>query len=588
MAPAQAAIKVALRRLSAGDRALLELSLRRGVPDDELATLLGLAPEEIRSRRERLLERLAVDVGTDGPAGTEDLGTALRTQDADVWALDGKGEDASTAEDRAPGPRERIAGWARSAPATALLLLPGGLTAYLGFNAGGFFPGDTAVATVVVCLVLVLHVTLAGRPAAGLGLTGGLATGLLGAFAVWTLLSGAWSDAAGRALIEFDRVLLYVLACGLFATLPRTTRSLQVMLWGFAGAAVIVCLVGLASRVLPELVPSAPSVSNERLAYPVTYWNALGMLAALGLLACFHTAAAERHPRVARVLGAAAVPGLAVTLYFTFSRGAIAVLAIALLVYALLGRPRRLLSAVLATVPPSVVALVVAYGAEMLARQNPTAPSAAGQANRVALVTAVAIAAAALLRFALAPLDARLSAVGAALGTRRPLLAGSGAVIVLVLAGASLALDAPAKLERHYDRFVEGGEVETGGDARRRLTDPANNGRLDHWRVALDVSREDRLKGQGAGTYEIAWARERPVQFTVLDAHSLYLEVLAELGIVGLALLGGALLLILAGGARRIRGPDRALYAAIFAMGLAWLIRAGADWDWEMPAITLW
>jgi hypothetical protein len=38
----------------------------------------------------------------------------------------------------------------------------------------------------------------------------------------------------------------------------------------------------------------------------------------------------------------------------------------------------------------------------------------------------------------------------------------------------------------------------------------------------------------------------------------------------------------------RARGPDRAIYAALAAMAVAWLIHAGLDWDWEMPAVTLW
>jgi hypothetical protein len=44
----------------------------------------------------------------------------------------------------------------------------------------------------------------------------------------------------------------------------------------------------------------------------------------------------------------------------------------------------------------------------------------------------------------------------------------------------------------------------------------------------------------------------------------------------------------MAGAARRIRGPDRALFAAIVAAMLAWAVRAAADWDWEMPVVTLW
>jgi hypothetical protein len=38
----------------------------------------------------------------------------------------------------------------------------------------------------------------------------------------------------------------------------------------------------------------------------------------------------------------------------------------------------------------------------------------------------------------------------------------------------------------------------------------------------------------------------------------------------------------------RIRGPSRTVYAALFAAALAWSIHAGVDWDWEMPATTLW
>jgi hypothetical protein len=37
----------------------------------------------------------------------------------------------------------------------------------------------------------------------------------------------------------------------------------------------------------------------------------------------------------------------------------------------------------------------------------------------------------------------------------------------------------------------------------------------------------------------------------------------------------------------RIRGPNRALYAALFVLLLAWALEAGIDWDWEMPVVTI-
>ena len=44
----------------------------------------------------------------------------------------------------------------------------------------------------------------------------------------------------------------------------------------------------------------------------------------------------------------------------------------------------------------------------------------------------------------------------------------------------------------------------------------------------------------------------------------------------------------LAGLAPFRRGRDRALYAALFSAGLAWALHAGVDWDWQMPAASLW
>jgi hypothetical protein len=94
------------------------------------------------------------------------------------------------------------------------------------------------------------------------------------------------------------------------------------------------------------------------------------------------------------------------------------------------------------------------------------------------------------------------------------------------------------------------------------------------------------LAGNGAGTYRLQWERERPIPLTATNAHSVYLETLDELGLVGLALLLVGLGTILAGIAVRIRGPDRSLYAVLLAAAAAWAISAGIDWHWNMPVVT--
>src|SRR3712207_5422663 len=105
--------------------------------------------------------------------------------------------------------------------ALVLALLPGALVLYFGFNGGGFFPGTVGFATVILIQLLILRVLLGDHPFEGVT-RGVLAVGgALGAFAAWVLLSGLWSDTHDRALIEFDRALLYFVVFVLFAVVDR-------------------------------------------------------------------------------------------------------------------------------------------------------------------------------------------------------------------------------------------------------------------------------------------------------------------------------------------------------------------------------
>jgi O-antigen ligase len=111
-----------------------------------------------------------------------------------------------------------------------------------------------------------------------------------------------------------------------------------------------------------------------------------------------------------------------------------------------------------------------------------------------------------------------------------------------------------------------------------------------YWRAALEEFQAEPLLGTGAGTFQLHWPELRPHDLRVLDtpdvldAHSLYLESLAELGIVGFALVVAALAAPLWALATR---PGEALTALLAPPYAAFLVHAGLDWDWEMPAVTL-
>src|SRR6266496_2645574 len=94
--------------------------------------------------------------------------------------------------------------------AGGIALLPGALTVYLSFNAGGFFPNTDAFVAILLAGVLIARILLAAEPFAGFSRPLAIAAGTFALYAGWTLLSAAWSDAPGRALVEFDRALLYL------------------------------------------------------------------------------------------------------------------------------------------------------------------------------------------------------------------------------------------------------------------------------------------------------------------------------------------------------------------------------------------
>ena len=105
-----------------------------------------------------------------------------------------------------------------------------------------------------------------------------------------------------------------------------------------------------------------------------------------------------------------------------------------------------------------------------------------------------------------------------------------------------------------------------------------------YWDVALADASEHVVLGSGAGSFDDYWLEHRPIPAYVRDAHSLYLETVAELGIVGLALLLVALGAPLVAAAR---ARENRLVATAAAAYVAFLVHAGLDWDWEMPVTTI-
>jgi O-Antigen ligase len=494
---------------------------------------------------------------------------------------------------RADSPRQEAEAPAGEPPrleaqiAAALLsLLPGAMVVYFSFSAGGFFPSSVGFATLLVLQMIVLRVLVAENPFAGYTRRLGVTALLLAGFAAFTFASQLWSHTQDRAFSEFDRALLYLAVLVLLGLMPRRAWRMPWVMRGLAVAIVFVCACGLITRVLPRVWPIAENVAAERLSFPLTYWNALGILAGVGVILVLGIAANPRERRWVNALAAACVPVVATTLFFTFSRGAIIATLVGLVVYLLVARSSTLVGALLATAPPTVIALIVAYDAGELAGVDPTSTAAVSQGKTVALAVALCALAAGGARFLTVSIDRGLAARKREPWPREKRFAVWAGAVAVVLAVA-VAAGAPTWARDKVDGFLNA-PPPTGNDFRNRLTDPSSNGRKDHWSVALKGFSKERLRGQGAGTYQFTWDQYRKLNFPVTDGHSLYFEVLDEFGVIGLLLVVGTIVSILWTLGRSIRGPNRMVYAALFAAGVAWAIHAGVDWDWEMPAVTAW
>jgi hypothetical protein len=470
-------------------------------------------------------------------------------------------------------PREGASPYARRLAA----LLPGigaaVLVAAVGLSHGGYFP--TAWGPLTLAFLGVSAVALFLRPRPRLGLSELALPALLAAIAAWALASSAWGSPT-EAVPEAQRAFAYAAGALAFALVLRADR-VEGFLVGVWGGISIVCLDALAGRLFPERFGEYDPIGVYRLSEPVGYWNALGVFAGFGVLLALWLVGRVESLAVRLVAAASTVP-LALTLYFTFSRGAWISLAAGLL-FALVVDPRRLQAGatLLVVAPWPALAVWLASTSGPLTETGHPLASASADGHQLAAVGAgLALAAAGAAAFlSVAGSGIRLSR-GVSRAANVALVAGLVTAVVVAIA----ALGGPSRI---WDSFTADPRA-TGGDLNERLFDLSGTGREDGWRVALDQAAEHRLVGAGGGSYERFWLADRPYGLAISDAHSLYVETLAEYGPLGLALVLAVLAVPLGLAARFRRQPLVPAAAGVLAM---YAVHASVDWDWEFPLLTL-
>jgi O-antigen ligase len=403
---------------------------------------------------------------------------------------------------------------------------------------------------------------------------------LVGALGVWIALSTVWSISTAASVREVERMLVYIAVALAVAVVLRRGDGPAVL----AGALLGITLVssyGLTTRLFPDRFDASVDRFNAtRLAEPLGYWNAFGLLTAIGVILAVGVVAHSRRSWFALAAGGT-VPLFVVALYLSFSRGSWLALFVGLAATVALD-PRRItvLWSLLVLAPASVVGAVVASRQDALTTDEVPAADVARDGHRLAWILVVLILGSALLAWVAHRLARALPTTPRVRrGAFVALAAAAAAAAVIAVA----AVGGPASaLTELRDRFEAAPAV--GPSLNDRLFSISGTGRAETIRAAWDAGADHLVGGTGAGTFEIVWYEHRPKAAVVRDAHSLYAEMFSELGLVGLILIVVALLLPLVAALRSRRSRFVAPACGAY---LAWVTASALDWHWEMVGLTV-
>jgi UDP-GlcNAc:undecaprenyl-phosphate GlcNAc-1-phosphate transferase len=462
-----------------------------------------------------------------------------------------------------------------------LALLPLGAALAISPYFRGYYDSSIWVPAGLV-LVAVLSAGVIARPPR-LDAPAVLVLGSLVMLALWSLCSALWADSVQQAFVEGNRYLFYAALVGVLLVLVRTEAAA-------IGLVAVIATVGAVSAVVTAVRMLGPSGAElfvaGRLDAPLGYINGQGCFHLLAFWCCLALAEQRRRPALAGI-GLAAATLLGALVVLSQSRGlTLAAIVSAAVVFALVpGRLRRCAGLLVI-----VTALAVASGALLEVYESRGAASVSADAVSAAARQALLVSVAAGVIWALvAAATMRAPAVARRLRPVAVALVAAAAV-----GGVGLAIaerDAIGRsIDEHYTSFTQVGDDTPSVVTSSRLVSGAGN-RYDYWRVAWTAWRDHPLLGVGAGNYDRPYFKLRATEEDVRQPHSIELQVLSELGFVGIIWLG-VLFAGLALGARRLsrtaRHSSGGAFLAVAGVGCAvtWLVDASVDWMHLLPGVT--
>jgi hypothetical protein len=426
---------------------------------------------------------------------------------------------------------------------------------------------------------------------------GGATVILFGVLAALTFASIAWSVQPADSWVEGGRTLSYLAAFGAAVALARIAPTRwPALIGGVTIAAVVVCGYALLADVFPATLNAADNVG--RLRVPFGYWNATGLMAALGLPGCLW---AGSMPRAGRGLKTLSVPALALlftVLMLSYSRGS--------LIAGVIG-----LACWLAFVPARLRAtLVLALGAfggaiatgwalahHAITHENALLAARTSAGHHFGLVLLAVLALSAILGLAAALAESRITVSPRARRRIGGGLLGLAALLpvlaIVALAASSRGLTGEIS---HAWTTLTSPNSHVGNNPGRIAE--LGNSRPIYWSEGLKVGEHALLKGVGAVGFDTARTRYTTSSLQVAHAHSYVIETFADFGLIGIAV-SLALLMSWAVAVKRTlagaRGSqlntpqanERAGLITLLSVALIFGVSSTIDWTWFVPGVAV-
>jgi hypothetical protein len=409
-----------------------------------------------------------------------------------------------------------------------------------------------------------------------------------------TIASVLWSVNPSDSWLEASRTLSYAVVFGVTMVFARfAPQRWAAVVGATVVASTIICGYALLTKVFPGALN--PDEVYARLREPFGYWNAIGLMAALGAPGCLWLGARRDGHAAINALAYPALGLMILTVLLAYSRGGLLALLIGLGVWFALVPLRLRGVAVLATSATGALLIAIwAFSQDGLSKDRMPIDqrAAAGHELGVLLVVMIALLLAAGL------------AIGFALAMRAPrkdVRRAAGVAILVALALVPFV----AAVGLAFSTRGLGGSISHGW---KQLTDPHAStppndpGRLTavgsvrarYWNEALKMWKGHPGKGVGAGGYATLRPRYRQDDLDVRHAHGYVVQTLADLGMAGMlvsvALLGFWLVAATSAIGRR-RGlpytPERIGLITMFTVVVIFGVHSFVDWTWFVPGTAV-